>query len=373
MSVGDMVQRLIAHKTERLSYQTVPCSNVDRGLAREPFRPEECYIQVRLTDMYLAYDRKLYKRRYPALHTYARLLGMGAYVEIQQVAGPKALQGISSDLGRIITGGLRVLGPVPYRGAEVEICFALAAVGGDDLAERLLNFMSSVSHVAGAGALGVGLALAQPIKEGFDGLLGRKDTELCIGVYDTLTPEAADDNPGCLLAGYRVVAAVPRDRLASNSLWVTSGRLLIGPSREQAVAPTGFDYFVFSVERLTSRDDLTALEGISGRLRSLEKTAADRVDGEPLRKEFELLKAAVLSSPDLIHADRVRIIRGLKRRIQAVIKLHREGLDAPRFLGTEGAEPVDVGPLGDLQGAIEAVSVDEGRATSFHEIAAESL
>ena len=131
-------------------------------------------------------------------------------------------------------------------------------------------------------------------------------------------------------------------------MWVRDSKLLIGSTLEQARSPQGFDYFMFELEPSAKRDDWHTISNLSSRIKSLNAKLGSSDTTEDIIFEFDLLKGAVISTSELIHSDKVRIIIGIKDRIKEAIELHREGIDETTFLGSELDSGESFGLLGNL-------------------------
>lgn len=365
MDFRQFVKRVVSHETVRPTYLMVPPDHVDVKFDTTPLEPDKTYFEIRLREMFLAHDRKLYKTRHPTLHAFAHFLSEGEYSEAVYIAGPQELQGLAVDLHRIVSRNYRLLGPIAYRGEEIEVLLGLLAIESDDFAASFLNLLSAVSNVAGLGYVASGIALANPLKESVDTLLNLKQTELCIGLYDRLVPKASEQSVSRLIPGYRFVATVPQGSIKPDVLWIRDGQLLVGPTSDESLPPQGYDYFLFTLEKLEWRDDWSSLPNLSPRLKAFNsKLASPTCSEEDIRMEFELFKGAVLASSDLIHTDRVRIIRGIKQRAKEAMELRSEGLEEIKFLGKEPGSVESFGLLGNLSEVAREMSNAEAQAIS---------
>jgi hypothetical protein len=320
--------------------------------------------ELRVSEMFLVHDRRLYTTRYPGLYAFSRFLGHAEFREATAFAGPRELQGLKVDMRRVIGQNYRILGPLPYRGDEVEVSIGLLSLQGEDLAERMLNVLSRLASITGAGQLSIPAAVAQPIKGAVDDLLGLSQTELCIGIHDRFALQSQSPNSR-LAPGHLLVANTPDGTLKPSEAWIREGQLFVGPSLEQARPPKDFDYFLLSLERLDQRQDWSSLELVAPRIKNLSELLAKSTSENDLRTEFTLFKGAVLSSPDLIHKDCARIILGMKERIKETLELRRSGLDDVKFLSDGTEAGVRPSPLGDLNSIGDEVPVEiSQRATN---------
>jgi hypothetical protein len=361
MSFSQFVKNLLVHETIRPTYYRVPTGHVDVAVDDTPLEPEQAYFSLRVSDMFLAHDRKLYKTRYPGLYAFSRFLAVSEYREAVSFSGPRELKGLSADMSRVIGRNYRVLGPIPYRGDEVEVLIGLLALEGEDLAERILNLMNCLASIAGGGKISVPLSMLDPMKGSLEELLGLSRTELCIGLHDRLGGGNSVAGPG-VIPGYFVVANTPASRLNPSESWVREGQLLVGSAPADARPPQGFDYFLLSLERVNERPDWSSLDLVAPRLKSLSELVASSTSDKDINTEFALFKGAVLLSSDLIQRDRTRIILGMKNRIRETIKLRKEGLDDIQFLGDGSSSDEAISMFGDLDSVGRALpdSINKG-------------
>jgi len=361
MNIQEIAKTLFSHKTVRPTYVLIPDTHVDVPIDKSPITPNESYFEVRIQDMFLATDRKLYITRYPALQAVVQSLGEGEQTTAFCLDGPQQLDKLSGDRRRIITRNHRIIGPLPYFGDDVELLLGLLAIEGDNLLETVLNTLSNVSKIIGIGQVTLALHLAEAVKQGFDDLLKLKDAELCIGVYERLSPRVAPSSASALQCGYRLVATIASDKLVREQLWVRDGRLYVGPRMEEARQPEDFDYFLFTVDKLSTREDWSSIPSIGPSIKKFNQLLASSTSEVEIRNQFELFKGVVLSSSDLVFPDKVKIIQGICKRAQDVVELRREGLTDITFLGEKDIPSHDdlVGPLGDLRGIMRATEAKQ--------------
>lgn len=194
---------------------------------------------------------------------------------------------------------------------------------------------------------------------------------LRVGVHDRLVSVQDQDRPStrALHAGFRVVAAAPQGDVKADDLWVRDGRLLVGRREDAMQQPNAFDYFLFSLERLARREDWSTLQPLGGRIKALnDQLAASSLSEDRIREEFELFKSGVVSCPDLIHTDRVAIVRGIRARVQEALELRREGLDEGGFLGQVPDLASRHSPLGDLRQVGHDLALAELAACSVRDL-----
>ncbi len=316
---------LVAEAGHRL-YVPIPNERVDPAPSDGEFVADECYLRIWLTDLYLAHRRVLFQTRSPLVHASCRFLYWGAEQQLPLVAGPGQIEGMGAALDRAVNLNYRLLGPVPFRGGEVELFLALVAVQEADYGDQLLDVLGALSLLTGRGELKLALQLVQPLKRGVEGFFGLGESEVQLGLHDTFS--ASPNAPNRLTPGYRVVMDAADQDLDQGSLWVKDGRLCTGPTLESAALFEGADYLLFYLERVGRRDDIAGMVSIQQAWDEAISKARGSTDDE-LDIAYDTFKGTVLGSPDLIWDDQAELIERLKERVRAVRALRdRLGMTA---------------------------------------------
>ena len=221
------------------------------GPAGENIVAEEAYLVLRLTEVYLACSRKLWRKYYPVVHAWE---GMTAGEE-HGMTSPSRLQLGESNLDRVVTLNARLIGPTPYRGGDVAIVAALYSVPGDDAAQALTETVSLLAAFSGTAV--PAYEIATLVTTSIDRVLGLSETALRLGLCDTFYA----NNP--LRSGFHVGIGADTTSVDFARLWLRDGHLLQGADPNVARPFTGHDYLVVELERQEIRDDWPGLPGIT--------------------------------------------------------------------------------------------------------------
>jgi hypothetical protein len=233
--------------------------------------------------------------------------------ELRLVVGPGQTENLGAALDRIVNLNYPLLGPIPYRGGDLELLIALVAIKATDYGDQLLDVLGTLSQLTGTGELKAALPFLQPLKRGIEGLFGMQDLAVHLGVHDTFT--SGTSTPNRLMPGYRVVMDGTDSQTNSDTLWVRNGRLCGGPNLKSATPFEGADYFLFYLEKVGMRgDDIPSVrEAWDATIEKAVQSSDQEVD-----LALSAFKASVLTSPDLIWSDQQARILDLIERIKTI-------------------------------------------------------
>ena len=250
--VGAAAQRL---------YLAIPPERADPSFDAAPIEAEGAYVRLWLTDMYLAHRRVLGQTRYPIVQAYCRFLFDGEAQEINLVVGPGQIPGLSQATDRVINANYPIFGPVPYVGGDLEVLLALTHMQAADFGQDLVDLLGSISQLAANTELQLAGKFLAPVKQWLDRAFGMSKMQAHLVLHNSFT--AADSAPNRLRSGYWLMMDVTNHSGPdAHTLWVKGGRLLPGPTMENAKPLEGADYFLFYIQKLTQRDDFSAVPSV---------------------------------------------------------------------------------------------------------------
>lgn len=330
----DYLERLkgvfVAGAEQRL-YSLIPNDHAWPLIPDGDFEPDACYLRVWLNDMYLAHKRVLYQTRSPLVHAACRFNYANAAQDLRLIVGPGQSENLGTALDRMVNLNYPLLGPVPYRGGDVELLIALAAMETNDYGDQLLDVLGMLSQLTGRGELKAALPFLQPLKRGVEGLFGMQELKVHLLVHDTFT--SGTGTPNRLTPGYRLVMDVINSRIDPATLWVRDGRLCSGANLQSATPFEGADYFLFSLEKVSVRGDDTP--SVREAWDATIKVAATMKSSEQeVTLALSAFKEIVLTSPDLIWNDQQARIVALIDRVKAIRTLMERSGFVPSNLDT---------------------------------------
>jgi hypothetical protein len=308
---GAPVRRQIAAMIPkaRVALDEDPAPDLVRG---EPFTPGGCYFGIRLAGLHLTHARRYAKEQLPlcvCMSEFSRAgeqrtvpfsVGPGIIRDRLQNAGVRDAEG--ADQAWIELRDITVVRPTPVSNSNLSLFVGLYSVPGDDLVRTLLNVVGDLGGSLGAAALGPAVKVAESVYGGFSSLLRMEPVKPKV---EALNGRAlAQTGSGYLLVGNADAAA-----LDGRALSVRRGALCEGDGKEIV---TDFDYCLIAIERHASLVEQAAglAPELFGETWRDTLTALAEGNSEAAARMRERLLSAILSTPDLIEADRDLLVAG---------------------------------------------------------------
>lgn len=295
----------------------IPAANTDRDPG-EPFQPDRQYFQVRLNEMFLAYQRQWFKAYLPMAVVISEFWYDEKRQAIPFVVGTEMFRADNKNVldvprqGRLLHD-TRVAGLHPYRGGPLTLSVVLYQVQQDDYLRNMLGLVEKITGVIDlATNVTSYLELASVILDGVESLFDSGHVQPVLGVRQEFDPDDAN-----VLPGYYAMVDLPEEELDPGQLWVKDNRLLRGPNRGEARSIRDADYVLYSVGQSETRSDVASLPFYERRQRVMVEAT----------KDFKSAKANMLSlyqdmivSPDLTEND----VKMLYERWIAEMVKHRD-------------------------------------------------
>lgn len=295
----------------------IPAANTDRERGA-PFRPDRQYFQVRLNEMYLAYQRQWFKTFLPMAVVISEFWYDGQRQAMPFVVGPETFKADNKKVldvprqGRLLQD-TRVAGLHPYRGGPLTLSVVLYQVQQDDYLRNMLGLVEKVTGVLDlATNVSSYLDLAWVILDGVESLFDSGQVQPVLGVRREFDPDDDDVFPG-----YYAMVNAPEAQLDPGHLWVQDNGLLRGPDRETAEPLRDADYVLYSVGQSDTRSDVQSLPLFEQQQRVMVEAAKDF---ESAKSNMLSLYQAMIVSPDLTETD----VETLSDRWIAEMVKHRD-------------------------------------------------
>ena len=295
------------------------------------FVPGKHYIHVYMARMVLGTGRKLWTHRHPVVYGITELQSLDGQREIAKVVGPDRFHKVDKQhLERVLIQNESLSGLLPYRGQDVTFTVGLCAMQQTQALKTILGLLEGLSKVPSLAGLSAGLAVARPVAQAVEGLLGLGDeVQLELGLRHTLR-EAGLGEEYPLQEG-RLVALAGSKGGPTDPTAVS-----LGPGGEVLVGGEvlrGVDYVVVQVVAKESRSDWRALPSIRERIKDLERDLS--ADQETFIASLLAAQQALLVCSDLVDDQQFDAAAAVKER--AVLR--RKVLLETRRRGTLSAGP----------------------------------
>jgi hypothetical protein len=264
--------------------------------------PETSYVSAYLRSMHIADVRVGVKRFYGAVTSSCSLATRsGNVAEFMVVTTPSVLKDTDAkNLDRVITGTRRLLGPIPYRGGDLDTEIGLFSIPTADLLEPYLEVLEKITTVAGINLVASVGQLVAPVKQGLNLLLGSSDsTVLEIGLAQTWPkPET----------GYFCVVRVPNEQVEDPNFGLSEDFRLLSADGSPVREP----YIVFSIHAEKQRDDWATIPEILEAYEEV-RAMAKRGDQVGATEALTVFKRVAIFSPELLAEDGVRLFNVVKK------------------------------------------------------------
>lgn len=253
--------------------------------------PQQWYIGVVLRSLRVPYARKGASRFYGAVTSRCSLPYRGGDpAEFFVLTTPPGLKGVDpSQADRVLTLNKRLLGPVPYRGGDLDVELGLLSVKSSDLAEPYLDLLEEIASIAGVSLLGPAATLVHPLRRGLDVLARGDPSVLEVGLSTTFA--SPETGLYCLVAADAAVFDHAALTLDAGSQLIVRGS---GPVTEYA-------YLVFSVEAYAVRHDWWQIPEVGQAHEELMREVHND-DFNGVREALANFRRIVITSPDLLAA-----------------------------------------------------------------------
>ncbi len=300
------------------------------------FQEGQHYFRLRLAEMFLKDDRKLFRKVVPVVSSVVSLqFGTNAAQQLPSVAGPLALNLNESSLGHGVELNYSLTNLVPYRGGKVSISAALLAYVSKDYFQSFLSLANSISSLLTIGQLSTTLKVVDSAVSALQDLLDGGDKDIRLVFHNEY---AGTDNLGgvSLQSGYFAVIKADAGTFGTANLVVKNSQLYCSDGQTPPRPLTGYDYMLFSVEAALYRDDFRYFAEYNSLLyTAIEKGMSSKSEGDAVIRAGML---AVFKSDDLTYVDKTRVAAALKLeyedRLALQGKLKGTGSDDGQWLNT---------------------------------------
>jgi hypothetical protein len=256
-------------------------------------QPDSAYLSVHLEAMRIRDVRVGAQTFYGSVTSVCTVqTRSGQPAELIAVTTPRALRAADpKHLDRVITGTVRLMDAVPYRGGGLDIEIGLFSVPGGYLVGPYLDFLGEVATAVGTAYLPAAAALTAPLRKGLDLLFGAAaDARLEIGLAHTWTEP---------VPGYYAAVRAPAPR---GGFTLGPDTRLHNPDGTAVTEP----YLVLRLVSGQQRHNWAAIPDIQAAYQALSDMVR-RSDLVGARDALAAFRRAAVFSPDLLAADAARL------------------------------------------------------------------
>ena len=306
MSIVDWLTNLVKPRAKQLGwFQILPDHFIGSAAPSGEFELTESYFQVVVNTILLSYSRKFWVEFNPLVVTLTDAIYGAAVEQVPNVLGQKVLERIKqvTDADRVEFSNQRVAGPQPYVGDRVNIFTGLWASPTRNFANEILDFASTLNQSISTPQLSTCLALARPLTQGLQTLLGIQGLQLRVGRLMGFNSASDPTDPNRFRPGY--FAMVNQPVPDTSKFWVKNDRLFFGSSADTADSFADADYVLFSILKTDKREDIVTFSFYDLFKQALSYARAGKV--AEADDKFARFVDALADSPDFTMTHRKKL------------------------------------------------------------------
>jgi hypothetical protein len=247
MSIASWWKNIKETPAKNWYYSRIPDDQTPKDIDSTPPQANEAYLDIHMKSMCIVNVRNGFSTFYPAIHSFISLDYIGnSKAEFNYVTTPGNLEQLdSAHIDRVININKRLLGPVPYRGGDVELEIGLFSVKSANLAAPFISLLTNMSEIAGVSFIGKVLPFADPISKGVDLLVGNSDNaELEIGLSTHMKQ---------IQTGYYVAMGCDKSKVKEEDLFIDKRDYKLIDKNGNAIRE--YPYMVISISHSNRKDD----------------------------------------------------------------------------------------------------------------------
>lgn len=286
---------------EHWTYAPLNPNLVPNQVTHDEIQAEKAYISIFLRSMRVVNVRKGLSKFYGAVHSYISLshLSQTTPVQFHHLTTPSYLKDVdAAHIDRVITVNQRLLGPIPYRGGDVEVELGLFSIKSVDLAGPFLSVLEDLAKAAGVSFVNVARPFVSPLLQGLNLLVGAQGNAILeVGL------DRAFDR---VQTGYFLIMRAPVDTISIANLKVHENdyRLVDTTGRALDDSP----YMVISIEASQQRDDWFMIPELAATYRDLQSDF-ERGRVQVFKESQLVFNRTARTCPDLLKDDAERIVK----------------------------------------------------------------
>jgi hypothetical protein len=308
-SLWDSIKSTANQDAAKYLCVAIPKARTDLDYDDQPLKADQHYLRLWLSEMFLSQRRAWFKDWFPAVHASVRLKFANREATFSNVARPP-----QNGVGQGVLLNYRLTDLLPFNGGVVEVEAALLGLQGTNHLQATVGLLSSFASLI-TPPLGQTLAVAEKVANGMEELFSATNGAVHLPYHQSFTA-AGGVGASPLRPGYVAVILATAQEIDVAQLSVKEGRLYHAEGGAAPAPLTGVDYLLLQIEARTERDDWR----LSNIQEPLDKAKEALIQGEE-EKADAFKRVALLNawqSPDLVNADRRRVVQAIKDELKAI-------------------------------------------------------
>lgn len=294
------------------------------------------YFSISVSEMFLSEKRQWHLNVDPMVFSVCNFQYDGSNLEIPFIIGPSSLKKYMQYVPQgMLYKNTPVVGIHPWRGGNVGLSIILCKVQRQNNIDRILSLVEQVaSSLDFSRTLSNYLKISKVIMNGFDALIGFKETQPIIGINNNFGQSANN----LFKPGY--FALIKNDQVDKDKFWVKNNELNYGDSLEKATPYRNDDFVLFQIGLEYRRDDEQSLpfyqeyKNIYEYIRNQVELDVKQIDN--LKSRLRQLAVLIKLCPDLTEKQADIIWNQKKEEIEEFVSM------ISRLDSTEHPKEVDV-------------------------------
>jgi hypothetical protein len=383
MTFFTYLDRLIRQQSRPPAAFTIPDDHLLDGLEAGVDRflqPQTSYFEIRLKQMYLKNQREYWRDFRPFSTFVTGFVHGGQMRELPFVVGPERLGEQAAALGgdAVEYLNLRVAGPFPYEGDDLQLFGALSRLEANNWAVQTLSLLETVAKAFDASQVTRYLDIAAPLVKGIEGFFGMQNVELRLGMQQVYEQPVGRGGvrPNTLRARHELLLNVPDQNLSAamrQQFWVKEGRLFFGEQERAARPYHDADFLLLEIRPLRDRGDYTTFHFHTLNWNETRKALWEGSE-ETARQKLRLTAAALVQCGDIVRPQRNALLRMYKEMFDEDLALYQTMFAEPAHrsantLQAKGTERVAALTNDTVSQALQSASTER----SLHELSPEQM
>lgn len=307
-------------------------------------QPQESYFEIRLKQMYLRNQREFW-REFRPFSTFVTAFVYGGKVrEVPFVVGPELLgqQAVALGGDAIEYRNLRIAGPFPYEGDDLQLFSALSRLTASDWAVQSLSLLETVAKAFDVSKISRYVEIAAPLVKGIESFLGMQDVELRMGMQQVYQQPMGRGGlrPNALRARHEVLINLPDHKLDNatrQKFWLKDGELFFGDRPEAAQPYREADFLLFEIRPLRERGDYTTFDFHTINWQDTLKAVWDGSE-ELARQKLRLTAGQLVQCGDIVRPQRIALLHKYKQQFDEELALFQAMWAEPAHRSTKKLE-----------------------------------
>lgn len=313
------LSNIFKSKTNDWFYSQLPVENTPNNFETKTLNPNEEYLSIILKSMRIVNVRKGLAKFYATVHSHIEVAHLkGKPASFNYVTTPGNLEKLDgARIDRVVNLNRRLLGPVPYRGADVKMEVGLFSIKEADLAAPFINLLSGMSSLGGVSFISTALPYVKPLEDGIALLTGSgDDTILEIGINIELDKVST---------GYFVVIRANKNDINASNLIIDKEDYRLVDKDGNAIED--YPYMVFEISSTKGRDDWFNIPDISTSFNKLQEEV-QKGNYNEASEALKAFKRIVYTSSDLLLRDGKTIYEKVELDVNDILKAMQTSSDS---------------------------------------------